>query len=392
MKTLLPFVAAVAVLLPAAASAAGPRDSKALAARIVTSVAAVKEGEVVLVRGTTDDAELLEDLTLAARKVGALPLLLMSRPGSDKRWFQESPAKYDATVHAAYSKLLDFANVEIAIEDMATPLPEVGAERIKVVDETIFRLMAQRTARGVRYVSLGNGLYPSEQNAKLLAIPKDELANVYWDALATDPKRLAAAGEAVRAVLVGAKELRLTSAKGTDLKVNIEKRPVAFSSGALGPEAIKKGGTALQLWLPSGEAWVSPVPGTAEGKIFVERLPYEDGAIEELALTFAGGKVTSVKAKPSKLFAVWKARYDAAPACRAGLAVVDFGINPEMKPKTPLLNYVVPGMVMVQIGGAPWAEGAADCSYASQFYLPGHTVSADGKPLVDKGELKAIPK
>src|SRR2546421_11729608 len=60
---------------PAAKSAAGAPDFEAIANRVVTQVAGVKEGDVVFIGGSPRDMELLEDLAIDSRKVGAFSLL-----------------------------------------------------------------------------------------------------------------------------------------------------------------------------------------------------------------------------------------------------------------------------------------------------------------------------
>jgi len=58
----------------AVAAKAAPTDYNQLADRLVAN-AAVKEGDVVLVSGRASDAELLEDIAVAVRKVGAFPMV-----------------------------------------------------------------------------------------------------------------------------------------------------------------------------------------------------------------------------------------------------------------------------------------------------------------------------
>src|SRR5207302_10611296 len=60
---------------PATKSAAGAPDFEAIANRVVTQVAAVKEGDVASLSGSPRDMELLGALATQSPKRGALPLL-----------------------------------------------------------------------------------------------------------------------------------------------------------------------------------------------------------------------------------------------------------------------------------------------------------------------------
>ncbi|HKN78854.1 MAG TPA: hypothetical protein VJW16_06775, partial [Lysobacter sp.] len=88
-------------------------DLEQLAQRVVTQSAAVKEGEIVLISGRPSDAELLEDLAVNVRKVGAFPLVTYSSDRLAKRMFFDVPEKYDTQMDAVGSKLADMVDVNI---------------------------------------------------------------------------------------------------------------------------------------------------------------------------------------------------------------------------------------------------------------------------------------
>ncbi|HLE61820.1 MAG TPA: hypothetical protein VI750_01710, partial [Pyrinomonadaceae bacterium] len=71
-------------------------------------------------------------------------------------------------------------------------------------------------------------------------------------------------------------------------------------------------------------------------------------------------------------------------------AFVDFGINPNFR--TPaasrLGNWIQSGTVTVGIGNNTWAGGDNKISYGVTAYLPGSSVTLDGKPAVQNGVLK----
>ena len=85
-----------------------------------------------------------------------------------------------------------------------------------------------------------------------------------------------------------------------------------------------------------------------------------------------------------------KALYDAAGEGKDLFAVVDLGINPNVKlPSSSAVGTWVPaGTVTVGMGNNIWAGGNNKNRYAYYVSLPGTTVTLDGKPIVESGQLK----
>ena len=72
-----------------------------------------------------------------------------------------------------------------------------------------------------------------------------------------------------RESLAGGSEIQIKDSNGTDLKVRVQGRPVYASDGIISAEEAQKGGAAVSVYLPAGEVYVTPVAGTAEGKLCV---------------------------------------------------------------------------------------------------------------------------
>ena len=85
-----------------------------------------------------------------------------------------------------------------------------------------------------------------------------------------------------------------------------------------------------------------------------------------------------------------KALYDAAGEGKDLFAVVDLGINPNVKlPASSAVGTWVPaGTVTVGMGNNIWAGGDNKSPYAYYISIPGTTVTLDGKPIIENGQLK----
>src|SRR5438132_10187948 len=105
---------------PAASPEAPPKkavvDAQAIANRLTTQVAGVKEGDVVFINGGVRDLELLEDLVTDSRKVGAFPLLTLSSDRMAKKYYEEVPEKYDTQSPDLELKLATLPTVAISID------------------------------------------------------------------------------------------------------------------------------------------------------------------------------------------------------------------------------------------------------------------------------------
>src|SRR3989454_12803382 len=55
-----------------------------------------------------------------------------------------------------------------------------------------------------------------------------------------------------------------------------------FSAGALTPGQAEQGGAALLTWLPAGEFQIAAVPGSAEGKIVIDKALWSGKVIRGL--------------------------------------------------------------------------------------------------------------
>jgi len=361
-----------------------------LAQKLVTQCGAIKEGEIVMVFGSVRDNELLEDIVVNVRKQGAFPLLVIGSDRMTRRMFTEVPVKYDTQTPELDMKFSGFVNAIISIETNENPglLSDIAPERFvnrNKAYEPVNEMMIKRNVKGI---SLGNGMYPTEALARQYGLTLNELTDMFWNGVNVDYPKLEATGKSVKSALMAGKEVHITNPNGTDLKVRIENRPVLVSDGALSPEDLQKGYASSQVYLPAGEVYLSPVPGTAEGKIVVENAFYQAKEIAGLTLTFSKGKLTSMTAKSG--IEPLKAYYDAAEAGKEDFSAIDLGINPniKLKPGSKFTNWVPAGMLTVAVGNNQWAGGDNKSSFGFQFFLPGCTVNVDGKTLVDKGDLK----
>ena len=365
-------------------------DYEALAQKLVTQCASIHEGDLVIVLGGVRDVELLENIAVHVRKQGAFPLVLHGSDRMIQRYYDEVPVKYDSQSPEFDLKLASMITARITVDFGETMglLADVPVERRAAVNKAYAPWFDLILKRNVRQVNLGNGLYPTKALAELFEVSLEELSKIFWDGVNVDYSKLKESGETVKAILSAGKEVHITNPNGTDLKVRIDNRPVFVSDGIISADDMERGGAACMVWLPAGEVYLTPVPGTAEGKVVVDRQFYQGKEIQGLTLTFKEGELTSMTAESG--LEPLKERYDAAGSGKEQFAAIDIGINPNvyLVPESRMVAWMPSGMISVGIGGNTWAGGENNAPFGLYNFLPGSTLEVDGKVLVENGTLK----
>ena len=367
---------------------AAPDSPTTLASQVVRTAAGVRDNDLVHLAGTPGDVALLEDLAVEVRKLGGHPLITLTSDRLRRRFVEEVPAKFDDRApkfDLALAGLCDvLVQVEAADEGALVGVPPARMTAQQKAAEGVNEKMLKRN---IRTVMLGNGLYPAPSRAKRFGLTEAQLRKIYEAGLAAAPAMLTARGAKLQMALSSGKELSLRGEDGSDVKMQITSRPVLSSDGVLTSEKEKKGGASCLTWLPAGEVYVTPVPGTAEGTVVVPVVFWEGQEIRKLKLTFAKGKLTAMTAESGdeRLQAVYKAH---GPG-KEVLGAVDIGINPGIKAPagSKFVSYVAEGTVTVALGNNTWAGGDVGVVFGLSCHLPDCTLCIDGKPFVERGKL-----
>jgi hypothetical protein len=216
------------------------------------------------------------------------------------------------------------------------------------------------------------------------------LAQAFWRSIGADGGALRARAEALKAKLARGSELRIRNPNGTDLRVRIAGRPVLDSDGEVSAAERAAGGAGANIYLPAGEVYLAPVPGSARGVVVHSRDFFRGREITNLRLVFRDGRLRSMRGEGPG-YADFRAAYEAvADARKDEFSFVDFGLNPHLRlPAESQVGAWVPaGMVSVGMGANTWADGDNSVPYGLTAHLPGSTVTLDGEVLVERGEPK----
>jgi aminopeptidase len=363
-------------------------DMAALADRIATKTAAIKEGDIVEIVTGPQELALAEELAVAVRTRGAQPIITYMSESLTKKIYATVPAKYDTQAPALDTGITKLITVRIMLSPVRDEslISALSPERRLAISKNYTPVNALAQKRNIRTIDIGNSLAPSPSRAKLYGMTEPELSKMFWDGVTADYAGIEDKAKSLKATLVAGNELRIQMSNGTDLKMKVKARKVMTSDGVISADDIKAGGPNVSVWLPAGEVYLTPVPGSAEGKLVDDRMVVDGKEITGITAEIKAGKITSITAKTG--WDAVKPLYDAAGPGKNEVDLVDFGINPAIKTTPKFESFISAGTVTVGTGNNVWAGGTNKEPFGFLFFLTGATVTLDGKPVVENGTLK----
>lgn len=213
------------------------------------------------------------------------------------------------------------------------------------------------------------------------------MANVDFPRLIADCARL-------EHVMLRGARLDLTSYSATG-----EEHRLTASIGGWEQLAIASDGVIRDgAWgnVPSGETYIPPVEGTAEGSVVI------NGSIpglviapgEEIVLRFAGGRLVAIEPE-TRPAALWLRRTQIDVAEAQGderwdnLAEIGVGVNPAVRrlTGTMLFDEKSAGTVHIALGSNTHMGGRVASAIHCDMVITGPTVHIDGKPVIRRGAL-----
>lgn len=355
-------------------------DNTALAERL-TDCAKIVAGDLVLVRGGAGDAALLETIAGEVRKRGGSPLVVLSGDALERRLVDGVPADVDARPNELELRLASSVTAVIDVEADASPteLGHIPGQRLAARAKGVGLADELMRRRGVRRVELGHGLYPTAHLANDCAMSEEELSRSFWFAATADSGAMRAEGEMLRDSLTPGGQVVITNPNGTELKFKLIAKP-----GLIGDGTTEEGSLA-EVRLPAGELVTLVAPGTAEGRIVVDRMIWRGREVIGLSATFRAGRLTSLNARGGGEYV--RKEYEAAGPGRDQLAAVVIGLNPDLKPPSGVkIDWTIPrGVVSVRIGADAWAGGENAVAFSLPVCAPGSTLKVDGRTVIEEG-------
>ncbi|OGS60567.1 MAG: hypothetical protein A3K59_00075 [Euryarchaeota archaeon RBG_19FT_COMBO_69_17] len=212
--------------------------------------------------------------------------------------------------------------------------------------------------------------------ARVISIPGITSSMLEEGGLATDWAEIHEAVRRVARRVRGSKEVRLTSAAGTDLMFQVAGRDWITEDTGL---CARKGAFTT---LPAGEVFVAPVEGTAEGRLVAD-VYFDEPLSAPATAVVSEGHAARITGATRAIHAMNRGGRDGRAFARFG-----FGLNPRARVAGPHLEAEKAlGTAHVGFGDNLVLGGKIHCGVKVEAILSDVGIVVDGKALVEKGRL-----
>lgn len=379
------------------------RDSRLdkLAQVLVHYSTKVKAGQLVRIMGPPIAQPALEAVYEQVLKAGAHPLMRMTPPGIDEIFYElanEEQLKYvsplaiaeweqiDATIairSSSNTKALSGADPkkQAAASAARKPITKIFMERSAAVDEP----EKHPDVKPLRWVVT---ILPSDahaQDAMMSLRQYEEFVFTAGHLDKDDPvaewRKLTEAQKLVADYLNGKKEIHFTNYAGTDLTVNVE--------------GVRWLSSAGECNFPDGEVFTGPNLNAADGGVngvvhYSFPAVHHGREVNDIVLTFEGGKVVDAKASSNEDFLIQMldqdpgARYVGEVALGTNYAIIQYT-------KSTLFDEKIGGTFHLAVGAGYPETGNTNESGLHWDMMcdmrPGGAVTVDGEVISQDGQF-----
>ena len=181
-------------------------------------------------------------------------------------------------------------------------------------------------------------------------------------------------------VLEKGKEARVTTEKGTDIRLGIEGAEVLGGDCGIYHKPGSWGN------LPTGEAFLAPVEGTANGVFVVDAAMGGVGKVDEIRIEVKDGIAVSIEGKDAEKL---KKNLEAV-ANKDAYNIAELGIGTNDKAKITgvvLEDEKVLGTAHIALGTNRMMGGTVEAGIHVDGIFLEPTIFVDGKKIIDKGKL-----
>ncbi len=306
--------------------------------------AAVRPGENVVISTDTNSWRIAEALAGAALAVGGIPTVVVIPP----------------SIMGAHGAQV--------------PKPVVGACR----ESDVFFLPTtwSQTHTDARVEAIRN----DARGSTMCEVTEDCLC---VGGIMADYEECDRLGRRLGGLLSKAKEVRITSPSGTDVRGEVSGRPVQYETGLFRePRQFAA--------LPSSEINISPIEGTANGKVIVDVRLMEVGVTryDQVTLTIRNGKLVNIEGGPSAVrFTEVLARF--RDDTTYNIAEFGIGLNPMCREyATNLEDLGMLGHVHIGIGSNYAIGGKVKAPCHIDAIFRDAIVEFDGRIVIDRDSIR----
>jgi aminopeptidase len=343
----------------------------------------IVQGESVFIYTVWEGFDLAEAIALECDLVGAKPLVAAYSNEYMVKALTKPNEKFVEATPKHMLRAIEATDAYIAIGRPAlgdAPVPRIGAWRRgrKAIGDAMDK-------KGVRWVGIG---YPTTKRAKESGVSLVKFRKAILTALDINYDALVKNGRSLVGKVLGAENVHVKSAKGTDIEFQVKGRKWIIDDGVISKEDVEAGDVGLNL--PCGEVFICPIETSANGTVFFDvPTSYYGHTIKGIKLEFKEGKVVDFDAEYGRKD--FQAVLEAATGDKDRIAEFAIGLNPKARFINDILvDEKVLGTVHFAIGDnkGPAYGGKNNSSIHWDLIMTKPTVEVDGKTIMKKGKLK----
>jgi leucyl aminopeptidase (aminopeptidase T) len=359
----------------------------AVARALVGSGLALRRGENLLIVTWSHTLAWAAACVAEARRVGARPVLLLEDEGAFWKSLDLAPStKNWSGITAPVRAALREADALVYFPGPADrprlhTLPANLLGPFLGTDSDWLRLAQRDRVRGLRCL-LG---YSSDAQAEhwgvRAALWRSQLIRAITE---VDYDRMRARAARVAQLLEHGRELRVTAANGTDVRLRLRGRAAWVDDAMTDAGDVRRGRNLTAS--PGGCVIAAVDERTAEGTAVASRPSFlTSGRVEGGQWEIGRGKLREYwYAEGSERF---EREFAASPRGGDVVSLFAIGLNPQLAPGVPQAEDQEEGTVTLAIGGNSLYGGRNVCRYLSWITIGEATVAVDGAPLADRGQI-----
>ncbi len=341
-----------------------------LAQRIVTDSLHLQKGESLTVETWNNGLDFAKELVKKARKVGAIPLLVLEDEEAYLDGLKNSPKDSLGKMGKHEYSLLSSTDAYVFIPGpllagYSPRIPQADVNASTAYNSSWYEAAERAKVRGVR-MSFG---YIGKEYSKLLAKTVDQIVDSQVKASLVDLEKLRARGQPVMDAL---QEGGVAEIESGHNKLSFTLKGELGMEDGIVDEADISSGNNISAIVP-GMIWKNVDPLTVSGRVRVSSSISRLGLVADAVLEFENGKLVRWSSKSPKTQKILDGLIQTVPEEARNFTILSVGVNPDMK------------FGFAQDRSADGSIGLAGFGFTG--IARGSTLRVNGKTVVEKGKI-----
>jgi aminopeptidase len=348
-----------------------------VAYKMIRDVLRVQPGEHVIVEVRSDAVPFAEQVAIEVFRVGGTCTLFLT--SDELQYIEATEAEAEQLSRPTEARLAAIESCHHYITIGRAPAEptrfyDTDPERENALRHRQNTLNSVLVQPGRKWLSTE---FPTRYMAEAIRMPWARFNEIYWRAADVDYGALAGRATAIAEILEKAREIRLTTPRGTDLYLRRGNRPILRDDGY-----IRTVGS-----LPAGEVYFAPLEESVTGRVVFDFVSHSGQRIADLDIVFENGIGTPLGAASN--YELFLRHWENATGDKNRVGELGIGLNEELRAPLgyPLLDEKVFGSVHLALGDNTIMGGNNHSTLHWDMILARPTLIADERLILQNGQF-----